>query len=444
MCKRILMVKRLNRNLVHFPYNVGKLPFFYGWVVLVAGTAGVVMSAPGQTIGVSVFTDKLIQALDVSRTDLSLSYMLGTGLSAVAMTFAGIFYDRLGARFMASISAVFLSIVLIIFSQIDCIVRWIEKTIQNESVLITIITVTMAFFFLRLFGQGVLTLVSRNMVMKWFDRYRGLANGILGVIISFGFSYAPRLFNDLIEASGWRMAWINIALGLILFALLAFILFRDDPYECSQEPDGFNINLFKKNNPSPPIANKDFTLRETVQTYSFWMFNLGLFLAGLHVTAFTFHVVSIFDTSGLDRETAISIFLPAAIISVLFHFGGSWSSDFIRLKYLLLVLLGALITSMISILYLYNPLFYKLLILANGAATGMFGTLIAVTWPKLYGTKHLGAISGFSMGWVVAGSAVGPFLLSLSYQYNDNYKTSIFVLIGITLLLFILSLFSKK
>ena len=34
-------------------------------------------------------------------------------------------------------------------------------------------------------------MVSRNMVMQWFDRRRGLANWILGFVTTIGFSLSP-------------------------------------------------------------------------------------------------------------------------------------------------------------------------------------------------------------------------------------------------------------
>ena len=51
----------------------------------------------------------------------------------------------------------------------------------NKSAIILVSTVL--FFLLRLSGQGVLTLCSRNMVMKWFNRRRGIASGITGIMV---------------------------------------------------------------------------------------------------------------------------------------------------------------------------------------------------------------------------------------------------------------------
>ena len=45
-----------------YPFSPARLPFFYGWVVVVATTLGLIASIPGQTMGFSVFADILIEA----------------------------------------------------------------------------------------------------------------------------------------------------------------------------------------------------------------------------------------------------------------------------------------------------------------------------------------------------------------------------------------------
>ena len=47
---------------------VARTPFFYGWLVLLAGSFGLFMTTPGQTLGVSVFLDGIIADLALSRT----------------------------------------------------------------------------------------------------------------------------------------------------------------------------------------------------------------------------------------------------------------------------------------------------------------------------------------------------------------------------------------
>jgi cyanate permease len=71
---------------------------------------------------------------------------------------------------------------------------------------------------------------------------------------------------------------------------------------------------------------------------------------------------------------------------------------------------------------LSSPLGRILVIISFGIGGGLFGMLNIVTWPKLYGRKHYGAISGFAMSIIVAASAIGPWLFSLVYKFTDSYS----------------------
>ena len=72
----------MNLRWQDIPFAPRRWPFFYGWVILAASTVGILASIPGQTMGVSVFTDHLIAALRISRVQLSTAYMFGTVASS--------------------------------------------------------------------------------------------------------------------------------------------------------------------------------------------------------------------------------------------------------------------------------------------------------------------------------------------------------------------------
>jgi MFS family permease len=61
--------------------------------------------------------------------------------------------------------------------------------------------------------------------------------------------------------------------------------------------------------------------REALRTPAFWLFSLGLGLYGLYMTGLTFHIVCIFESSGMTRSQAVMIFLPGSFIAVLTHLG---------------------------------------------------------------------------------------------------------------------------
>ena len=83
------------------PFDPRRVPFYYGWVVVVAGTIGAVASVPGQTAGVSVFTDDLISTTGLSRLQLAIAYLIGTGASGVLLGAGGRAVDRHGSRVVA-------------------------------------------------------------------------------------------------------------------------------------------------------------------------------------------------------------------------------------------------------------------------------------------------------------------------------------------------------
>ena len=407
----------MKRNII----DPARFPFFYGWIVLGAGTLGVLMSAPGQTVGVSVFTDSLIEALGLSRSALSLGYTIGTLASASLLSYAGRLYDRHGARIVATLAAAGLAATLVYLSFSAEIAGAFTRTATDAvRSAVAFAVVTLGFFFVRLTGQGVLTIASRNMVLEWFEARRGLANAIMGVSVSFGFSYAPRIFDATLNAFSWQGAWRIIAVAMGVFALFAAFLFRDTPEAHGLVPDGGSVRTRAKTH-AEARPGAPFTLREAQRTYAFWIFTAGLFMGGLIMTAYTFHIVSIFADAGIERSVAIALFFPASIVAVAFQFGGSWLSDRIKLKYFAaLQLLG--LTALCGALIVLRPgVPVVVVVIGHGIAQGVFGITSSITWPRFFGRKHLGAVSGFAGAVTVAGSAVGPSMYSVGRDLTSSY-----------------------
>lgn len=408
-------------RLGRFPFDPARLPFFYGWSVLACGTFGVLMSAPGQTVGVSVFTDFLIDAHGLSRSVLSLAYFVGTISSALLLSFAGRVYDRFGGRWVAVSSASLLSLVLVGLTYSPEIAESIAALLPPHfAVGVAFVVMATGFFLLRFSGQGVLALASRNMVMEWFEKRRGMANSVLGTSIAFGFSVVPRALEELIQYGGWEWAWRLLAAVIAGFAVFAFITYRSTPEEHGLKPDG-NLAIKERKTHAETVPGRSFTVSEARRTYTFWVFALTLFLAGLLLTAYTFHIVSIFGDVGMSRARAVTIFIPAAIVGVLFEFSGSWISDYIKLKYLAMFQLAGIVVLSLSIAFLTEGAPVIFVILGHGMMQGMFGITSSVTWPRFFGREHLGAISGFAMALTVAGTAVGPYVFSFARDLSGSY-----------------------
>lgn len=422
----------IKQKLNNFPFAPSSSPVFYGWVILVVGTMGVLMSAPGQTSGVSTFTDHLIQVFGISRDQLSTTYLIGTISSSLVLTYVGKLYDKYGARWMGILTSVCLGTILFYMSQSDRIALFLGNllNLQDAQFYVSVAVLSIGFFLLRLSGQGAMTMISRNMIMKWFVVKRGLTGGISSVFVSLGFSLAPYTFDKIIEHFTWRGAWMLMGgTAIVLFSLIILLFYRDNPEDCDLMPDNMAENPELESSVKHK-AQKQYRLKEARKTYVFWLYAISFAIYALMITGFVFNVVSIFDKIGMNKADALFIFIPASAISTVITLAGGYLSDYLKLKVLLIIYLVGLAAMAISIPYLQNPFFYYLLIAGNGIATGIYSVLISVAWPRFFGREHLGEISGFAMSLMVFFSAVGPLIFSSSLSQFGSYSVAAWACFG--------------
>ncbi len=431
------------------PFSVTRFPFFYGWVIVAAGSLGILMSVPGQTIGFAAFTESIKDTYFsfTGKHDIlwiSIAYMIGTGTSAFLAPWAGRLFDRYGARIMAMSTAFLLGLSLVLIARGHCLLSFLGiDTFLPASLFF----LSFCFFLIRLLGQGSLTMTSRNMVMKWFDKNRGLANALIGVVLALGFNSSPRFFSWLNDLYGWENTYYLLAVTIgVVFVIIVFITFRDNPEIYGLKPDGEKPLFQSKKNTlkNPHTSPVDYTLKETLKTNAFWSLNLVLTMQSLYLTAVTFWIEGIFAEAQLSKEVAISIFIPSAIGSTLVQFAASWISDYIRLKYLIILEVLGIMTGLAGMILLNT--FHQasiLIIIGNSLSAGLFGVLAAVAWPRYFGIRHLGAISGYNMGWMVGGSAIGPAMFALIKYLSGSYHVAGYILLVGCVGLLVLSLRSR-
>ncbi len=467
---------RLNQTRVmhpDFPFQPRSLPIFYGWVILVATTLGIVMSIPGQTAGVSVFTDHLLSATGLSRLTLSNAYLIGTLTSGLLLPFGGVFIYRFGARIVVIGATVWLAVTLVYLSLSDRLAQWISAGLSFESSQPAAFAfLCLGFVSLRFSGQGMLTLVSRTTLGKWFDRRRGIASGTAGVFTSFGFSAAPLLLSMFIDGFGWRGAWLSLAalVGLGM-GTIGWLFYRDNPEECGLRMDGRVSAAAVLASASPSVvvtsqpasvsadshadtrdrahpsnltqsqipAIRDFTRTEALRTLAFWAATLALASQALTVTGITFHIVDIGAVAGLPEKQTVAIFLPIAIFSTLTGYLVGILSDRIRLRGLYIAMMVFEAIGIVGMAHLSSWIPRSFAVAGLGISGGCFGTLSTVTMPRYFGRQHLGAIAGVEMMTLVIASAIGPSLLALFKALFGSYQWGLYVCASIPLaIIFIL------
>ncbi len=428
---------------VNVPFSPAKWPFFYGWVILFAAIIGTLASIPGQTIGVGVFKVPLLGVLDVDELKLAIAYGIGTTMSSLALPYAGKVFDRFGVRISVVYTSIAMCVSLLLFSQCD----WIIGRLSFLSpVSATMIVMSLIYFLLRFTGQGCMTVLPRIMIGKWFNHRRGLAAGILGLFIAFGFNSSPAFLKMIVNGAGWSNTLLMLALVIgVGMSIFGWVFYRDNPESCGLVQDGVtDPEWHKKMEKKFPDVHHEFTRGEAVRTAAYWAFSLAVASQAFIMTAAAFHIETISENQGLDVEIAYGMFVMAGGVSVAANFLGAWSSDRMKLKWLLFIMMGAQMLGIMGLMgvgELSGRIFY---IFGIGISGGLFGALSTIVWPRYYGRKHLGAIMGLNMSMIVFGSAVAPAVFSIGQKYRGAYTEMILLSLLLPLAALILGIFAEN
>jgi cyanate permease len=412
-------MKISDRLQTDWPFPAARAHFFYGWVIAAVSTLGFLFRVPGQTMGMAVFADTFIDAFDLTRTELSTAYLLGTVASALMLPRAGRWYDRYGPRVMLVASPILLGLMLIFISGIDWLADLLVGVFALPLAWVTFPLILIGYFGVRFSGQGVLTSASRNVLLVWFERRRGLVSGLRGVFVSLGFSIAPLILAFLIDGFGWRGAlWLMAGCVGLGFSLLALLTVRDKPQVAGLSPDGESHVAGVATTGGATSA--DFTAANVRRDPVFWIYSAALSMHALFGTAVTFHIVAIFNEAGRGRAEAFAYFLPSAVVSLSVNLLASAMADYSRLKPLLVIMLMMFLVGAYGITRLHTELGYWLLVAGFGAGGGLWGVLSNLAFIRQYGALHLGEISGMNTAVTVFASAIGPVAFSIA---NDVYGT---------------------
>ncbi len=437
-----------------FPFRPASLPIYYGWVILVVATIGLIMSAPGQTIGVSVFTEDLLEVTGLSRVEFSNAYLIGTLASGLLLPYAGTLIDRLGARVTVVAASLGLGAVLAALSQID---RGAAGLAQLGIPLApaTFGLFCIGFLGLRFTGQGVLTLVCRTMLGRWFERRRGLVSSISAPFSSFAFASSPLLLGAWVAESGWRDAWLEMAV-IVGFgmALFGWFFFRESPEACGLLIDGdppSPSSAARNTTETDPSATlqpeetvRDFTRAEALRTAAFWIVTIGISNHAMVGTGIALHIVDLGAEAGLDEAAALRIFLPVTLVSIPTGIIMGLAVDRLPMRFLIMGMMVGQMLMFGLVPHMDDSLLYGLCILGWGFSAGFYGPLTVAALPGFFGRTHLGAISGVMMMVIVIASALGPALLAAFKAHFGSYAPGLHILAFLPLGVFIAAPFTRN
>lgn len=342
-------------------------------------------SSFGQTFFVSLFSGEIRAAFALSHGGFGTVYSVGTLASAAALIFGGRLIDRWPLPRFA--------VAVLLGLSAACL--FTAGTAGPVSLAV-------AIFGLRFFGQGLSTHTSLTAMGRYFERERGRAVALASLGFPLGETILPPLIVAVLALADWRAPWLGAAAFLLVFGLPAAMwLLRERGARGSLRPSGAE---------SP---HTDHTLGQALRDPGLYL-RLPVLLAPAFIsTGLIFHQVHIAASKGWPLALMAGSFSLFAIASVVMVLIGGALVDRVRAYRLVPVFLAPLALACLVLAASDNPVaapvFFVFLGLNAGLATAVLGGL----WPELYGVTHLGAIRAFAQAATVFSTGLAPAALGV-------------------------------
>lgn len=337
----------------------------------------------GQSFFVSWYGASIQESLGLSAALYGSLYSAGTLASALTIIALGGLIDRWPLpRFTAVVAAGLMLACLLMLASHHAI------------------TLVIAFYLLRLCGQGLLPHTAQTTMARYFHNHRGKALSISSSGVPVGEVILPLLAVALISAIGWRGSWLVFAASVPLIYLpLSLWLLRRAPQIQQPTPTA-----------SSRLTTTDKGRRDMLRDYRFWLALPTVLAPPFLVTGIFIQQGFILAAKGWDPLWLASCFVIYGITHWIASLIAGVLIDLFSARQLLPFMLAPLILALLALVYLDGhwvaPLFMCLL----GITIGTAGPLTGALWAEVYGTGKLGSIRALMTAFMVLSTAASPIL----------------------------------
>lgn len=377
----------------------------YRWVI--CGLSFLVMFI-GQGMnfgGISVFDVQLIDALsdsmgqEITKSDIKLRDTIMLGTAALCGIGSGWLADRVGVKPLILVGLAMLAGGNFLYSRIDVLtdIYWIS------------------------IGMGVMLalcglMINVYLISSWFEKYRGLAIGIVLAGTSLGNAFFPKLNTWMIGIGGWRQTFEWLALIALVLVPIVFLFIKNGPMSAGKrEVSAAN---------DEPTALSGYSLREALTSRNFWILAtiaMCTFYSILGMQANVFIYMRESDFPPQVAATAVSILFLGGFVGKLLagYLAETFGHKLILLTGLILMLAGGVFLT--AAIKLSSTATMWVGLVGFGFGWGGIYTLIQLLSADLFGMRALGKILAAVNILDAAGGAAGPFVTAKLADVSGSY-----------------------
>jgi MFS family permease len=403
---------------------------FYGWRIVLAGTAVLFVSSGIGFYSHGVILDPLRNLHGWSKTTISAAITLYFIMAGINGFLIGRRIDRYGPKWILVIGSL---------------------AIGAGYVLLSLITATWqlyAVYLLMAIGFSCINIMPINtLITNWFIRRRGFAMSLTNTGLSLGGIVLVPLASFVIVHRGLGTALPLLgALACIVIIPLALFVIKQRPADLDQCPDGevWLTTPVEQDGPSlsHALQSRKWSRVEAMRTIAFWAIVSAFSFALGGQNAFLIHQISFLShyLGITGAATAVSITAFASICGrlVLGTFVDRLDKRYVAAACFLLQ--GAAVLTLaydhhVVILYLGTFIF--------GLTMGSILMAQSLIIGECFGLASFATVAGFTGLFTMSGSAFGPTLAGVIYDATGSYQPAFTIFAALSMIAMIVVFFAR-
>ena len=271
---------------------------------------------------------------------------------------------------------------------------------------------------LAIFQSWVLYVPFTTLATRWFQHHRTTALSIVMSGFNVGGLVFLPLLTELVDAAGWRTAFIVVGVGLLAFNGLLVLVIRDAPGAGWTEREAQTaIDEERRRRPHIEIGS----LADALRTRSFWMLSIGFACFYFSYLAFLYHGPLLLEQEGVPSRFAALIFSSAAGCGLLVRLScGAWLGRFERQEVVAAFSVLAMVVALLLLAAGESIPALTGFVLLWGVGSGICPTLEPILTGRIFGRKQYATVYGAVEGIGILVAIPGPWLGGLIGEATDT------------------------
>jgi OFA family oxalate/formate antiporter-like MFS transporter len=393
------------------------------WVIAVA--AVIMQICLGAVYGWSVFKIPLMRTEHWSETQVQLNFTLAIFFLGVGTIIGGLWQDKVGPRKVATVAGILYGIGYMLAG---------FSTTQHS-----LNGLYFAYGVLTGIGMGMGYICPVATLVKWFPERRGLMTGVAVCGYGAGALIMSPIAARVIVARGVPPTFWSLGLVYLVLVVAAAQFYANPPQ--GWRPAGWE----PRSAVAKAATTYDYTVRESMGTWHFWLLWLMLFL---NVSA---GIMIISQASPMAQQlVGMTPKAAAGMVGLISIFNGAgrvfwaWVSDHLGRARVYFLLYAIQVIIFFSLPRIHNLTWFSAAFAIIGLCYGGgFGTMPSFT-ADFFGAKFMGGIYGIILLAWGAAAIPSPIMIARLHQATGRFDTALHVIAVVMLVSLILPLLAKR